>query len=78
LPEEIVKQKASGCSWGATAEEEWGFTEDDLDAMLEAGVQTEREYVLNNLWSDAIDKFLKAYRESSHKRSYYPIYKKRK
>jgi NAD+ synthase len=77
LPDEIVYRKASGCIWAETAEEEWGFTEEEIDMM--ANIFDGREESLKSLNSIApekIERFLNSYRESLHKRKYYPIFTK--
>jgi len=35
IPESICIQKASGCAFAPTAEEEWGFSEDAADAVIQ-------------------------------------------
>ncbi len=78
LPEHVVQAKASGCIWAATAEEEWGFSEDELDEMvfaLDAGPDTVMR--LNRIDKDKRLRFLEIHRESAHKREYYPIFRRR-
>jgi NAD+ synthase len=77
LPSHIVQRKASGCIWAPTAEEEWGFTEDELDLMIELHEKGGNEGLLNEFEdSEKARIFLKKYQESEHKRKFYPIYKK--
>jgi len=74
LPEEIVNRKASGCIWADTAEEEWGFTEDQLDAMIEA---SEAKRPLRKIvGADIASRFRKLRADSVHKRVFYPIFHK--
>ena len=71
----MVSRKASGCIWAETAEEEWGFSEETLDAMIEA-IENHGESSLLEIF-DKIEamKFLEKYKESAHKRKYYPIWR---
>ncbi len=79
LPKEIVNSKASGCIWAKTAEEEWGFTEEELDKMLETIDKDENAlYKLKDIPKEKVKKFLEAYHKSAHKRCFYPMYKKQK
>jgi len=78
LSEEIVNRKASGCIWAKTAEEEWDFTEEELDVMVAAfNGQEESLRSLKGITSEKLEKFLNAYRMSFHKRKFYPIFTKR-
>jgi NAD+ synthase len=77
LTEEIVQRKASGCIWASTAEEEWGFTEEDLDMMLVALKQGEDTVrTLHGIPQEKKEMFLTLYKDSKHKRKFYPIFKK--
>lgn len=76
LPAHIVNRKASGCIWAKTAEEEWGFTEDELDSMIELYDKGGAKNLLkkfNNV--QKAKSFLEKYNESKHKRKFYPIFK---
>jgi len=79
LSEDLCNRKASGCVWGVTAEEEWGFNENELDRMV-VGIDSHgEEGFLDNLPDICLDKkeyFLSKYKESKHKREFYPIFKK--
>jgi len=78
LPEYIVHRKASGCIWANTAEEEWGITEDELDKIIEIYEEFGEEYLHLNFDAKKVELFLKKYKESEHKRRFYPIWKKEK
>ena len=74
--EHIVTAKASGCIWAKTAEQEWEFSEDDLDQMASALSEAGQEGVLRieGIHADIKEKFLKMHRESAHKRVFYPLF----
>lgn len=75
LPDEVVNAKASGCIWAATAEEEWGIDEDELDELviaLEGGEEAVLTYV--GISDEKKRRFLEMHRESAHKREYYPMF----
>lgn len=74
LPEAIVQRKASGCIWADTAEEEWGFSEDQLDAMIET-VEAKRP-LKTIVETDIANRFRKLRLDSAHKRVFYPIFHK--
>jgi NAD+ synthase len=76
LPEYIVQKKASGCVWANTAEEEWGFSEDELDTMIEIYDKYKEEGLrnLSTIEHHKIEIFLNKMKESYHKREFYPIF----
>lgn len=77
LAEEIVSRKASGCICAKTAEEEWGFSEEELDRLVETLDRGEESLKrIHGISRDKIERFLELYRSTDHKRKYYPIYKK--
>jgi len=78
LPGHIVNRKASGCIWARTAEEEWGFTEEELDFMIETFENYGEEKLLNEskIEPNKCKLFIQKYKESTHKRQFYPIFKK--
>lgn len=75
LKNEIVYRKASGCTLEQTAEEEWGFTEDELDTML-SNFNGSDESLGNgkDMAPEKVDKFLQSYKATTHKRIFYPIF----
>ncbi len=75
IPENIVRKKASGCIWADTAEAEWGFTELELDTMLEIFGKRGKEALLSSpaVESAKAKLFLQKNRESEHKRRFYPV-----
>lgn len=73
VPDEMRYRKASGCIFAKTAEEEWGFTEEELDRMCDhviAGGDQSPEGIEQAKWID----FNKRHKASNHKRIFYPIY----
>lgn len=74
LPEDLVSRKASGCIWAETAEEEWGFTEETLDAMIETFENEGEKRLLEIFDETEAMNFLEKYNESAHKRKYYPVW----
>lgn len=71
VPVELARRKASGCIYGRTAEEEWGFTEDDGDEMTRH---------LDNLGStpgmplEKIMAFANMRENTHHKRKFPPMF----
>lgn len=79
LRDEIVTRKASGCVLAKTAEEEWGFTEDELDTMVSHFDGSDESLKsLKEIIPEKKERFLNAYRTSLHKRRFYPIFLKEK
>lgn len=77
LKDEIVNRKASGCTLEQTAEEEWGFTEDELDIMLSNFDGSDESLKnLKEISPEKIQRFLKSHRATFHKRKFYPIFSK--
>ncbi len=77
LPQYLVNAKASGCIWAETAEEEWGMSEDELDDLVDALSHGEKAVMAcDEISYEKRCRFLDMYRESAHKRKYYPMYKK--
>lgn len=71
VPTELAERKASGCIYGRTAEEEWGFTEDDGDRMtqwLEDLESTPR------MPQQKISLFVNMRNSTGHKRAYPPLF----
>ncbi|MBK9641981.1 MAG: NAD(+) synthase [Saprospiraceae bacterium] len=66
LPVELMELKASGCVYGTTAENEWGFTEFDLHNIL--------RYQFENVDEQTRNRFRHLKNRSTHKRVYPPIY----
>lgn len=72
VPDHMRIRKASGCIFAKTAEEEWGFTEDELDQMCDhvvAGCQGTPDGIAEGKWSDFCDR----HAASRHKRVFYPL-----
>ena len=65
-------RKASGCNFAPTAEEEWGFTEDDLDKMCDA--MSGDQHAMDTLPKAKRLEFAKRNTASQHKRAFYPIF----
>lgn len=77
LPEKVVMAKASGCVVGRTAEEEWGFSEDELDEFSQA-IECGEDAVwsLKGISRDNKDRFLTMHRNSHHKRTGFPVFRR--
>lgn len=77
MPEHVVTAKASGCIWARTAEEEWGFTENDLDQMIVALHHGGPDAVqrLPGIAQNKAEHFVQLHAESAHKRAFYPIFR---
>jgi NAD+ synthase len=72
LSEELVNKRASGCSSGSTAEEEWGVSEEELESIvkfLEMGI-------MPRLDIDRLNNIIARYNSSTHKRLNYPVFMK--
>lgn len=75
LPEAVVTAKASGCVAGRSAEEEWGFSEDELDNFVRAYELGEHAvWALKTVSETKKSEFLKMHRTSHHKRLPFPIF----
>ncbi|RMG35172.1 MAG: hypothetical protein D6732_09580, partial [Methanobacteriota archaeon] len=76
LPGHIVEAKASGCVWADTAEEEWGFTEEELDRMVQELDKGVEAVLADPTISESKKRaFIKMNKESLHKRKFYPIWR---
>ena len=74
VPEDMRIRKASGCIFAETAEEEWGFTEEELDRMCDyiiAGRQQPPDGIVEAKWRN----FCSRHAASRHKRTFYPLFK---
>lgn len=67
LPVEVCAAKASGCVYGTTAEEEWGFTEEEVFHY----VSGQRE----KLSAEVMDKISAKEKAMNHKRAFPPIFR---
>jgi NAD+ synthase len=74
VPDDMRNRKASGCIFADTAEEEWGFTEEELDRMCDhivAGHRQRPDGISDTKWV----RFYEQYLASRHKRVFYPLFK---
>lgn len=67
LPSTLMTIKASGCVYGTNAEDEWGFSENDLNKIINLN--------FNEIDNDKLEKYFEINRNSVHKRNYPPIFK---
>jgi NAD+ synthase len=72
VPAELAQRKASGCIYGRTAEEEWGFTEDDGDQMT---LHLDNLELTPGLHADKIKAFAKMRNNTHHKRGFPPMFR---
>ena len=73
IPAELTMQKASGCIEGSTAEDEWGFTEDDGDAMVEHVYDDDGGTL--DLSSEKTQRFSAMREDTHHKRGFPPLFR---
>jgi NAD+ synthase len=73
VTDEIRLRKASGCVHGEIAEEEWGFTEDELDVMCDDTMHPPDEGH-HPVPSGVRSRFSRLLRSSKHKREFYPMF----
>lgn len=72
LPDDLVNKKASGCLTGnATAEQEWGITEESLDALITRW--NEKDEILANDFPEVFE-MRRLHYIAEHKRQYPPIF----
>jgi len=75
LPDDLVNKKASGCLTGnATAEQEWGITEESLDALIMRW--NEKDEILSKDFPEVFE-MRRLHRIAEHKRHYPPIFEPR-
>lgn len=73
VPDEIRFRKASGCVHEGIAEEEWGFTEDELDVMCDETMHPP-DQGHHPVPPDVRSRFSRLLRSSKHKREFYPVF----
>jgi len=70
VPEDMRERKASGCIFAETAEEEWGFTEAELDQMCDHVIARQPpDGIAEAKWK----RFIEMHAASGHKRAFYPL-----
>lgn len=67
IPSSFIKQKASGCVSGLTAEEEWGFSEDYADLSIQADWKVNEQAAVP---SEILAKISTLNSVSNHKRQF--------
>ena len=74
LPTELTMRKASGCIHGNTAEDEWGFTEDDGDAMVEGLLREDSDAL--DLPDQKVRRFNAMRGDTHHKRTFPAVFRR--
>jgi NAD+ synthase len=74
VPDNVRLLKASGCVHDGTAEEEWGFTEDELDVMCDQ-LDANFSQQIDTISHAARGAFLSLFKASDHKRRFYPTFR---
>jgi len=75
VPDHVRLRKASGCAHKGLAEEEWGFTEDELDFMCDTAPSLLSD-AADTCSPDGMRKFRSLVAQSAHKRVFYPSFEK--
>lgn len=75
LPAPLVEKKASGCAWADTAEEEWGFSEDTAECLVDLWLKRGETALMQSPAPETVKQhFVRLVHGSAHKRSFYPVF----